>query len=92
MKTRSRKSSDAATADEKVPTLVPIKNKKEKPQKQSTVALVASIISSIKDENSTEQNTSNEANGKPAAPKKVAPKQIRGIPKSGRPWKEPKKK
>lgn len=91
MKTRNRKGSESAAADENVPTLVPVEKKKKVSPKQSTDALVASIINSIKEEN-IEQKPSADGNKKSNVPKKVAPKTIRGIPKSGRPWKEPKKK
>lgn len=92
MKTRSRKSSNSTVpVDDDVPTLVPVQSKKKAPQKQSTDALVASIINSIKDEKSAEKPENGEDKSVTAA-KKVTPKQIRGIPKSGRPWKEPKKK
>lgn len=95
MQTRRRTASQSVENTEK-PVEVGIEKKKKVQQKPRSDALVASIITSIKEENSTQKpveanseclSASKKANKKPAAPKTV-----RGLPKSGRPWKETKQK
>lgn len=100
MQTRRRTASQSVENAEK-PVEVGIEKKKKVQQKPRTDALVASIITSIKEENSTQKaietnsesviqlhsSASKKANTKPAVPKTV-----RGLPKSGRPWKETKQK
>lgn len=91
MKTRSRTVSQSVAADEIA--VVQVGPKKKAPQKQSDDALVANIISSIKEENTTKK-TNNDSNSNSNATKKPVQKiaNIRGQPKSGRPWKEVKKR
>ncbi|XP_031625437.1 coiled-coil domain-containing protein 86 [Contarinia nasturtii] len=98
MRTRSRTASQSVAADENAD--VQVVNKKKTPQKQNNDALVASIISSIQEENSTKEtevknneNSHTKTNGsKPPVQKVNAPKMIRGQPKSGRPWKDVKQR
>lgn len=88
MRTRSRTASQSVAADESAD--VQIESKKKTPKKQNNDALVASIISSIKEENSAKKNDEN--SNKQPVQKVSAPKIIRGQPKSGRPWKEVKQR
>lgn len=99
--TRSKTASQVAAPVEKVEKVKKIANKSKSAKAQNTDALVASIISSIKEDNSksvdsdnspdTNDKSANEV--KPVAPKKVnAVKPVRGLPKSGRPWKDVKQK
>lgn len=70
-------------------------SKKKEKQKQNTDALDAGILTSIQIENSTKKagETNNSASGsKKMSQKMVVPKTVRGLPKSGRPWKETKQK
>lgn len=90
MQTRRRTASQSVENTEK-----PVETKKKVQQKPKPDALVASIITSIKEENSTQKateanNTSNAS--KSVSKKPAAPKTVRGLPKSGRPWKEKKQK
>lgn len=66
---------------------------------QKADALVANLLGSVKKENGTvSKSTELRGNDKQGAqektklPKKTAPKVIRGLPKSGRPWKDVKQK
>lgn len=97
MKTRSRTTSQSKAADENVEKEAKVGTTKKVPQKPSTNAIVAGIISTIKEENSAQKvseakNTSDLNGQKSTAQKKGAPKMVRGLPKSGRPWKETKQK
>lgn len=90
MQTRNRR---AAPAEETPVEPAPVqKKKKAAAAKQSTDALVANIISSIKEENSVQKPTEVETAKKTPPVKVAGPKQIRGKPKSGRPWKEVKQR
>lgn len=94
MQTRRRTASQSVENTEKA-VAVKVEKKKKVQQKPRNDALVASIITSIKEENSTQKAA--EANGNSSASKKpstktVLPKMVRGLPKSGRPWKETKQK
>lgn len=94
MKTRSRTASQSIAADEN--TDVPVQSKKKASQKQTTDVLVASILSSIKEENSAKKSDGkkdeNGTSNSTAVQKSVGPKIVRGKPKSGRPWKEAKQR
>lgn len=91
MRTRSRTTTQSVEVVESPAKTVGSK-KKAKP-KQSSDALVASIISSIKEENSTPKSAeTNSNNQKSSVQKKAGPKHVRGLPKSGRPWKETKQR
>lgn len=97
MNTRSGKKSQAAVPEEKVEKVNKSATKTKSAKSKNTDALVANIIDSIKEENSKEtevNSTSNETNQvKKPAPKKIGQKKpVRGLPKSGRPWKEVKEK
>lgn len=94
MQTRRRTASQSVENTEK-PVKAVVENKKKVQQKPNTDALVASILTSIKEENSTQKST--EANNNSGAAKKpgnksATSKMVRGLPKSGRPWKETKQK
>lgn len=95
MQTRRRTASQMVENAEK-PAKAGAESKKKAQQKPSADTLVASIITSIKEENSTQKGP--EANGsssnasKKSGTKTVMPKMVRGLPKSGRPWKEKKQK
>lgn len=91
MQTRRRKISEA----EPVESPKPVKQKTPKKQKKDD--LVASILNEIKEENAVAKSTKTEsvANGTTKQdPPKQQPlqKNIRGKPKSGRPWKDVKQK
>lgn len=95
MRTRSRTASQTVEVDEK--TSKTVENNKTPKPKKSTNALVTSIISSIKDENSERKTNKtnddlNSNGGNHSVEKKSMPKAIRGLPKSGRPWKDTKQK
>lgn len=94
MKTRSRTASQSVANEN---SEIQVENKKKSPKKQNNNSLVASIISSIKEENLVKQSAEVESNlpkadVKRPTQKKVAPKVVRGKPKSGRPWKEVKQR
>lgn len=94
MKTRSRAASQIV-ANESVE--VRVEGKKKATKKQSNDAVVASIISAIKEENtakiSIEADSSSDLNAaKNPSRSGAAPKVVRGQPKSGRPWKEVKQR
>lgn len=93
MQTRRRTASQSVENTEK--PVEKVEKKKKVQQKPIADGLVASIITSIKEENST-QKVAEANNGssatKKASKKPVAPKTVRGVPKSGRPWKEAKQK
>lgn len=91
MRTRSRTTSQSVEVVESPAKTVGSKKKAQ--PKQSSDALVASIISSIKEENSTPKSAeTNSNNQKSSVQKKAGPKHVRGLPKSGRPWKETKQR
>lgn len=95
MQTRRRAASQSVENTEN-PVEIEIEKKKKVHQKPSTDVLVASIITSIEEENSAQKSNGSNKNDSSAskkAAKKVAnPKIVRGLPKSGRPWKETKQK
>lgn len=89
MRTRSRTASQSIAADENTDVQVP--SKKKASQKQNNDALVANIISSIEEENSSKKSDKKpNKNGNSTAV--IAPKVVRGKPKSGRPWKDVKQR
>lgn len=95
MRTRSRTASQSVEVDEKASKSV--ENSKTPKPKKSANASVANIISSIKEENSatkSNKTTNNlKSNGEnDSVEKKSMPKPVRGLPKSGRPWKDTKQK
>lgn len=97
MKTRSRTTSQSIAVDENVAKEAKVVSTRKVSQKPSSNAVVASIISSIKEENSaqklSEAKSTSDSNGqKNSALKKAGPKAVRGLPKSGRPWKETKQR
>lgn len=89
MKTRSRRSESAPLLVESSPKQVA----KATPKKPNANALVADILDEIKVTNAKASTTDNETavEENVSKPKKLA-KAVRGIAKSGRPWKEVKKK
>lgn len=93
MKTRSRRSTAAENAPKEESS--PIKVAKATPKKQNASALVADILNQITEENAKAPATNNQANEavevKTSQPKQRE-KEMRGKPKSGRPWKEVKQK
>lgn len=94
MRTRSRTASQSIASDENAE--VQVQSKKKAPQKQNSDVLVASLINSIKEENSAKKSDekkpeNGELNSVPAK-QSVGPKVVRGKPKSGRPWKEVKQR
>ena len=93
MQTRRRTASQSIENTDKKDK-IGVESKKKVQQKPKTNASVASIITSIKEENSTQKSESNNNSSasKNSGKKSTASKMIRGLPKSGRPWKETKQK
>lgn len=94
MNTRSRVASQTIAVADSVPKAKKVRSESKSAKKQSTDALVADIISSIKQDDSAAAEPANGTNDvKPAVQKKVQTvKPVRGIAKSGRPWKDVKQK
>lgn len=101
MKTRSRTVSQSVDTPTKSVATEKKGQKTKTPKKQSHDEVLAGIISSIKEENlsekskeakTTEIKQEKEVKNVSAPPKKGQPKAVRGLPKSGRPWKDAKKK